>query len=236
MKTLSVICARAGSKGLKNKCMARINDKTVVEYSIEYSLSLGNSVKTVVSTDIDALMGYCEKRGIEYIARAPELCGDNTRIDHTLADAIERKGDGCEYCSIVYGNVPIRYPEMFREAVSFLNAHKDYDAAISMHNVEKFHPASMFEYSENILPRKVQNKYRRQKLPKKMIHDGHTFLFRSEKFYKKLKGQIPCRKAVMYSVYGDKIKPMVNDKVVIEIDTKKDFELAKAFILRGQKA
>ena len=52
MTVLSVICARAGSKGLRNKCVEKIKDKMVIEYVIDYSLSLGNNVKTVISTDI----------------------------------------------------------------------------------------------------------------------------------------------------------------------------------------
>ena len=69
MKVLSVICAREGSKGLANKCVARIDNKMVVEYAIEYSLSLGSSVETVISTDIAQVTEYCKKKNITYIER-----------------------------------------------------------------------------------------------------------------------------------------------------------------------
>ncbi len=62
MKVLSVVCARAGSKGLKNKCIEKIGQKMVIEYTIEYSLSLGEDVRTIVSTDINEVIDYCKKK------------------------------------------------------------------------------------------------------------------------------------------------------------------------------
>lgn len=230
MKTLSVVCARGGSKGLANKCIKKLAGKMLIEYSIEYSLSLGGEVKTVVSTDIGAVIDYCESNNIEYIRRDDGLCGDDVKIDHALADAIEKKGQGCEYCSLVYGNIPIRYPKMFHDAVNFLRKHADYDAVISMQNVEKFHPEWMFFYDEKILPEEKKGHHRRQSLPQKMIHDGHILLFRKEKFYKRYKGLVPCEKINGYSIYGKKIKPLINNELIIDIDTAKDLRLAEAVV------
>ena len=63
----------------------------VIEYAIEYSLSLGENVRTVVSTDITKVMDFCEQRNIEFIKRRSELCADECRIDAALADAIGKK-------------------------------------------------------------------------------------------------------------------------------------------------
>jgi len=230
MKTLSVVCARSGSKGMKNKCMAKVNGKMIVEYAIEYSLMLGSGVTTVVSTDIPDLIDYCVKKKISYIRREADLCRDESRIECALADAIEKKGKGYAYCSLVHGNIATRYPEIFHEAVTFLETHKEYDAVISMQNVEKFHPEWMLEYNDSFLPKQNQTQYRRQALPQKMIHDGHTLLFKSEEFYKRHVGLIPYNKGYMYSTYGDKIKPLIHDEVVIDIDTKKDSQLTEAFM------
>ena len=90
-KVLSVVCARAGSKGVKNKCIRMIGQKMVIEYAIEYSLSLGENVRTVVSTDITKVMDFCEQRNIEFIDRKSELCTDGSKIDGALADAIEKR-------------------------------------------------------------------------------------------------------------------------------------------------
>ena len=237
MKILSVICARDGSKGLKNKCIKQIAGKMVIEYSIDYSLCLGENVETIVSTDIDKVIELCKRKNIEYINREPELCADGSRIEDVLADAIRKVGNGFEYCSLVYGNIPLRYEELFYEAVELLNNNKEYDAVFSMQEVEKYHPEWIFEYNKRILPTKTSYHYRRQMLPKKMIHDGHTAVFRIPKFltrYSETKKQ-QFIKENMYSLFGDIIKPLVNDKIIVDIDSFKDFHIANALITLNRK-
>jgi len=202
----------------------------VIEYSIDYSLSLGNDVKTVVSTDIDEVITYCKVNGVDYIARDESLCGDNTKIEDVLADAIKKKGRGRTCCSLVYGNIPVRYPRMFHKAVRFLEDNIDYDAVISMQRVEKFHPDWMFPYNNGLLPKMEEVHYRRQSLSPKMIPDGHTLLFKIRKFVTKHKGIRPYRKEYRYSIFGDKIRSLTTDKLIIDIDTKKDLHLAEAFL------
>lgn len=230
MNVLSVICARAGSRGLKNKCTYKINDKMLAVYAVEYSLSLGANVKTVVSTDIKELIEYCRARDIQYIDRNPEYCRSDSRIDDALADALEIYGDDCQLCSLVYGNIPTRYPEIFHQGLDFLGDGADYDAALSMQNVEKFHPAWMFDYDEDFLPREPFIHYRRQMLPPKMIHDGHTLIFKVDRFLARYTGAEQYDSSVKYANFGDRIKPILNNKVIIDIDTEKDLNIAEAII------
>jgi CMP-N,N'-diacetyllegionaminic acid synthase len=231
-KILSVVCARAGSKGLNNKCVTKINDKMVVEYAIEYSLSLGEHVETVVSTDIEILIEYCKKKHITYIERVPKFCADESKIDDALADAIESNGQDSEYCSLVYGNIPTRYPDLFCEALNNLQKNNDYDAVISMQNVEKFHPEWMFDYNEKLLPLVAESHYRRQSLPQKMIHDGHTLIFKKDEFFRRYRGELPYDQKKRYSIFGTRFKPLINDEVIVDIDTRKDLILAEALLNR----
>jgi len=230
MKVLSVVCARAGSKGLANKCVAKINNRMVVEYAIEYSLSLGSNIETVISTDIEEVIEYCKKRNIVCIERDVKFCTDESKIDDALADAIEKKGHDCEYCSLVYGNIPTRYPNLLHEALNFLQENEDYDAVISMQNVEKFHPEWMFDYNERVLPLATESHYRRQSLPQKMIHDGHTLMFKKDEFCRRYRGDLPYDKKKRYSIFGTKFKPLINDEVIVDIDTRKDLILAETLL------
>jgi len=88
----------------------------------------------------------------------------------------------------------------------------------------------MFEYNDEILLDK-NAPYRRQNLKRYMIHDGHTILFRIEPFIEYMKKR---RNDSLYCMFGKKIKPMINDKLIIDIDTYKDLELAKLFF-EGKK-
>jgi len=230
VNVLSVVCARQGSKGLLNKCIADVGGRMLAQYAIDYSLSLGENVRTVVSTDIDELISYCEDRGVKILRRNPAYCSDESKIDDALAEAIEQYGDGCELCSLVYGNIPTRYSHLFEDAVAVLAEDPSFDAAMSMQNVEKYHPAWMFDYNVDCLPRVKQVHYRRQMLPQKMIHDGHTILFRIDEFISRYKGSRDYDRAYKYSIFGDTIKPLINDLLIIDIDTEKDLKLATAVL------
>ena len=231
---MSVVCARAGSKGVKNKCIKKIGKKMIVEYSIEYSLSLGDYVKTVVSTDIEDVITYCKEKNIHYIRREPSLCTDEVKIDEALLNAIEWDNGECRYCSLVYGNIPTRLPHLFQQAWKFLSDNDGFDAVISMQNVEKFHPDWMFDSNDKILPKTIKTYYRRQLLPPKMIHDGHTLLFKIEEFYKRGKRIIDYDDRYMYAVFGRKIKPLINSELIIDIDTEKDLKLAEAILVANE--
>jgi len=130
----------------------------------------------------------------------------------------------------VYGNIPTRYPDLFYKSLEFLEMHGDYDMVISMQNVEKYHPFWMYDYNEVILPRKPGVPYRRQMLPQKMTHDGHTFIFKIKEFIERYKGLVDYNKEYSRSIYGDKIKPMINNEVIIDIDTERDIKIARCII------
>jgi hypothetical protein len=67
-------------------------------------------------------------------------------------------------------------------------------------------------------------------LPPKMIHDGHTLIFKADDFYKRYNGELPYDKKYGYSIYGSKIKPLINNEVIIDIDTRKDLIVAEAVL------
>ena len=75
--------------------------------------------------------------------------------------------------------------------------------------------------------------FRRQDLKQYMIHDGHTILFRSRHFLSFMEGKKET--AIMYEPFGRKIKPMLNNKVIIDVDTQKDLLLAEAILKSNTK-
>jgi len=233
MSVFSVITVRKGSKGLKSKCLRKINGRYVFEYSIEYSMELSYKIKegmfTVVSSDSETIRKYCLENNIYFIEREPELACDTARIEDVIYDAYCRTGKDFEYISLLYGNIPTRYPEEFFKAYRFLLENKDYDCVFSMQNVEKFNPGWMFELDKNILPTKKNKGYRRQDLRQFMIHDGHTVLFRTRHFLQFFT-KTNSKENIMYEAFGKKIKPMLNDKLIIDVDTQRDLKLAEAIL------
>ena len=234
MNIFSIITVRKGSKGLKNKCTRKIKDKAVFKYVIKYSLELNHELKgkifTVVSSDSDVVKEYCFKNNIYFIKRKPSLSTGFTQIEEVIYSAYRKIDRRFDYISLLYGNIPTRYKQEFLRAYNFLRKNKDYHAVLSFQNVEKYNPSWMFPLSEEILPMKKNEGYRRQDLKQFMIHDGHTILFRSKYFLEFMrKGGIRQKKG-LYDAFGAKIKPLLNKSLIIDIDTERDLELAEAFI------
>jgi len=148
------------------------------------------------------------------------------RIEGVIYDAYCWVGKNFDYISLLYGNIPTRYPEEFVRAYNFLQENADYDAVISMQNVEKYNPAWLFELNEDVLLMKKEEAYRRQDLKQYMVPDGHTILVRNNHFLKFMAENLPTR--FIYAALGKKIKPMLNDKLIIDIDMESDLELARA--------
>ena len=65
MKILTIIPARGGSKGIKLKNLVEINNKPLVAYSIEHSLSSKLINRTIVSTDNDEIAKVSKEYGAE---------------------------------------------------------------------------------------------------------------------------------------------------------------------------
>lgn len=236
MSIFSLVAARKDSRGLKDKVVQKINNKYVFEYSIEYSLGLSDKINgevlTVVSSDSEIIEQYCLENSILFIRRKPKLASDVTPIKNVIYDAYEQVDKKFKYISLLYGNIPTRYSDEFLKAFDFLEKNSNYDAVLSMQNVEKFNPAWMFEIDKDALPEKSEQGYRRQDLKQYMIHDGHTVLIKSNYFIEFMKKGEPEK--IMLEAFGKTIKPMLNNKLIIDIDTEKDLKLAEA-ILRSHE-
>lgn len=234
MSILSLVAIREGSKGLEKKCLRKIGGKAIFEYTIEYSIDLDHrieeEVSTVVSSDSEIVRRYCSENNICFLKRSPWLASDVARIEDVIYDAYCKIGRDFDYISLLYGNSPIRYPEEFLKAYSFLRENKGYDAVISMQKVGKFHPSWMFELNEDALPIKKEKAYRRQDLRQLMIDDGHTILFRTKHFLEFMERN--SRTNVIFEAFGKKIRPLLNDKLIIDIDTEKDLKLADVVLMR----
>lgn len=77
-----VVPARGGSKGIKNKNLSLLNNKPLVDYTLEFAKSL--NLPTFISSDDVQILERAEKFKINQILRPKELAQDNSRIIDTL--------------------------------------------------------------------------------------------------------------------------------------------------------
>ncbi len=91
MKILSIIPARAGSKGIPNKNIRIIGGHPLIYYAIKNALDSKMITDVIVSTDSSEVKIIAEQMGVKVKWRNKTLCGDEVTLDAVIADAIPNK-------------------------------------------------------------------------------------------------------------------------------------------------
>jgi CMP-N,N'-diacetyllegionaminic acid synthase len=88
---LCTICARGGSKGVKNKNIRELNGKPLIAYTIEQAKRSKLFEHIVVSTDSDDIADIASKYGAEvFFRRSKELSSDTASKFDVIKDAFVR--------------------------------------------------------------------------------------------------------------------------------------------------
>ena len=238
MKTiLAIIIARGGSKGLPNKNILPLNGMPLIEHTIKWIHKFKKKHKEiemdiVVSTDMIEIENICDKyNGVDYYERSRHLAQDNTRAEEVLYDVCINSQKKYDYIIMLPANNPVRYNSILKDSINILKNEKETDCVISFQNIEKYNPAWMTPVTKKHLPDYwMEQSYRRQKLQQYMIHDGHSITFRYSYFAKFIEKNGWDYVGKMYEFYGSKIKPILHDNIIIDIDTQSDLNYAEYYM------
>jgi len=90
-KIVGIIPARGGSKGVPKKNIKLLNDKPLIEYTIESSIASKVFDKIIVSTDCNQIANICNKYpSIDVVIRPHELSMDNSKTEDALIHACDK--------------------------------------------------------------------------------------------------------------------------------------------------
>jgi CMP-N-acetylneuraminic acid synthetase len=184
MNVLGVILARAGSVGLKNKHLADLLGRPVIEYTFEHARQAARLTRIVVSSDCPRVRLLAEARGLAAIVRPAELATSDASVQDVMLHAmetVERETSApfrADALVVLYGNVPARGEGVIDRAVDMLEK-TDCDSVRSFCPVGKWHPAWMARLGGNdgdrVEPLRPGSIHRRQDLERDgrlLLHDG----------------------------------------------------------------
>ena len=80
---ICTICARKGSKGVKNKNLKIINGKPLICHTIEQAQAAGFGSQIVVSSDSDEILEIAKSYNVTYTVKRPD------ELSHDTADKLE---------------------------------------------------------------------------------------------------------------------------------------------------
>jgi CMP-N-acetylneuraminic acid synthetase len=78
MKYFFLICARGGSKGLKNKNLRKINKVPLIGWSIKIAKKFSKIGKIVVNSDSKRILDYAKKAGANILINRPKNLAKDT--------------------------------------------------------------------------------------------------------------------------------------------------------------
>lgn len=158
-----LICARKGSKGIKNKNIKPLNGKPLINYSILFGKSIG---KTYVSSDSKVILNISKKLNVNIIHRPIKLAQDNSPEILAWKHAVKEilKNQNCSDLLVLPPTSPLRkksdiltaYKLFKKKKSKFMISIKDADRNPT-YNIVKKNDLNKFSLAIN-LKKKIVNR------------------------------------------------------------------------------
>jgi CMP-N-acetylneuraminic acid synthetase/spore coat polysaccharide biosynthesis predicted glycosyltransferase SpsG len=208
MRSLFIIPARGGSKGIPRKNLRILGGFPLVTHSINACLGVTIKRDVVVTTD-DPEIAYLSKRlGADVIERPPSLAQDHITLDpvvyHAYSEMLRITGNVYDYVITVQPTSPFITSETLSSAIQQLSISAA-DTLISV--IDDTHLTWTRDRSTGAVKPNYERRINRQWLPQILKETGSV---------------LACRSSIISetSRIGDKVELMiVDEKQGIDIDT-----------------
>lgn len=146
MRTLALIPARGGSKGVPRKNVKPLGGRPLIAHSIGAARTAARVDRLLVTTDDDEIAEVAAREGAEVVRRPHELADDAAPmlgvVEHAI-QAIEGAGDTVDVVTLLQPTCPFRRPEDVDASLALLAA-EDVDGVFGMLKLSHVHPARMY--------------------------------------------------------------------------------------------
>ena len=189
MKTLGIIPARGGSKGIPRKNIVRLLDKPLIAYTIESALRSRMITRLVVSTEDSEISFVAREYGADVpFLRPAELATDDALslpvVQHATREVEKLDGMVFDVVVMLQPTTPLRTAEDIDAGISLL-IESNADSVISVVDVGGYHPSYMKRVLDdgrliNYTDRGYEDMRPRQQLPPVYIRNGALYITRRD--------------------------------------------------------
>ncbi|MDO9305934.1 MAG: acylneuraminate cytidylyltransferase family protein [Sulfuricurvum sp.] len=231
-KILCTICARGGSKGVKNKNIKELCGKPLIAYTIEQAKASGLFEHIVISTDSDTIASASKEYGGEvFFKRNPEMASDTASKLDVIQDAFIRSErhyqETFDYLVDLDATAPLRSVEdIINSYQQFLNNDNDnLITAMPSRRSPYFNLVEIDATGKVTLSKKLDSTIaRRQDAPKSYDMNASIYIWK--------RNIILNENSLFLEKTGLYVMP---EERSIDIDTELDFEFVE-FLMRKQNA
>lgn len=184
-KILAIVPARAGSKGIKNKNLMKINGFYLIEYLSRIIKKTGIIDLSILSSDSNKIIKIAEQNEIISLFKRPknisgDKIGDHVVLKHALIRAEEIKKTKFDIILMIQLTSPLRKSEYLISAIKKI-VDKKFDSIWSVSRVDKkFHPLKQLNIIGDKLKYHTPEGFkiiRRQQLKDTFYRNGAIYAF-----------------------------------------------------------
>ena len=215
MRNIIIIPARSGSKRLKNKNLLKLENKTLVERTIIFSQKVKDVDKIIVSSDHKDILKYQKKfQNITFIKRPQKLSSSKSLLIDTVKHLYKLSKKDFKNVLILQPTSPFRSISLINNKwKKFIKLKKKYKSIVSI-SKETISNKRKFFIKSGVLVQKKNEKNNSYEANGNFFMVNMEFLMKFKKFVKS----------------GYSIGSIIHkNKYIIDIDTKKDYNLALRF-------
>lgn len=219
-KIYAIVPARGGSKGIKNKNLKKINNKSLIQITSEFIDKSKLFDKKIISSDSDKILNHAKKLNFELVKRPKSLSGDRVSDFQVIQNCLEKieKKKLPDYIVYLQPTSPIRKIDHLRQALKIVEK-KSYNSSWSVSEIDKkFHPLKVLQIKKDSL--KLYSSLGKKIIARQMLNDiyirnGIFYIFKVKPLLKKK------------SIYLDRSYPSITYYQSVNIDTINDLNKVK---------
>lgn len=224
MKTLVIIPARGGSKGIPRKNIKPLNGKPLIYYSIDCARAICSDEDICVSTDDAEIISVVEKYGLKVpFVRPAELASDTAGTYEVLLHALdfyEKQGRHYDAVVLLQNTSPFRKVEQVKEALGLYNANVDMVVSVKECAANPYYCVFEEDAEGYLHVCKGDGKiFRRQDAPKVYEYNGAIYIMNAA----------TLRTTHMHKMQK-RVKYVMDDLSSFDLDTMWDWKIAEMII------
>ncbi len=224
-KTLFIIPARGGSKGIPHKNIKDFCGRPLITYTIDIARKFTDDQHICVSTDDQKIVSVVENYGLKVpFIRPAELATDTASTNEVLLHAIkfyEEQGLFYDQIVLLQPTSPLRKEEHIKEALKLFS--KKLDMVVSVCKTDVGSVLCKDDEAGFIKPIFNKDQSRRQDTATLYVYNGAIYII-----------NVKSLKDRGLSNFDKKIKYIMPQEYSVDIDTLFDWSLA-SFLFQNEK-
>jgi CMP-N,N'-diacetyllegionaminic acid synthase len=178
-RTLAVIAARGGSKGIPNKNLVDLCGKPLIAWTVLQASAARGVDVVAVSSDSDAILQTAEAAGAVGVRRPAEISGDLASSEsawlHAL-DGVDGRLGPFQRIVALQATSPIREPADIENALEAFDRDR-LDSLLSVCEVEDYFNWRIGPKGPEAINYDYRNRRMRQQIEKRYLENGSFYVF-----------------------------------------------------------